>query len=371
MARLLLILSLCISISSFSQSMLPAPDHIVIVIMENHSFAQIIGSADAPYLNSLAKSSHTALFTQSYAVAYPSLPNYLCLFSGCNQGVTDDTSPTTIPFTSDNLGRQLIDAGKTFISYAEDLPYPGFGDESSGLYVRRHNPAVFWMGEGPNQLPASVIQPLTAFPKDFNLLPTVCYVIPNNVNNMHDGTIAQGDSWLNTHFPGYIQWAKTNNSLLILTFDEDDKSQDNQIVTIFAGQMVKSGSYSQKINHYSILRTIEEMYGLPYACNASTAQPITGCWDITGLTPSKDTDNQISVYSNSTLQNIKIVISNDSLINDLKLSVMDIHGVKLKEVTFSSSVTTIPLYELSAGVYVYLITANKKTLQKGKMVITK
>lgn len=369
MARLILILLLCISAASFSQPPLPVPDHIVIVILENHAYSQIIGSADAPTINSLANSSNAALFTQSYALTYPSQPNYLALFSGCNQGVIDNAPPLAMPFSTPNLARQLLDAGKTFITYAEDLPHPGYEGESSGHYVRRHNPAVFWLGNGPNQLPDSVIQPLTAFPSDFSLLPTVSYVIPNNINNMHDGTVAQGDSWVYTHLSSYIQWAKTNNSLFILTFDEDNKTEENRITTIFSGEMIKTGSYSQRINHYSILRTIEDMHGLPYACHAATAEPITGCWDFSDHPPTKDTDKQISVYSNSTPRALTVVIAKDSLIHDLKLSVMNIHGAKLKEVTIVSTPSTIPLSEFGAGMYLYQVINNQGTLQCGKIVI--
>lgn len=369
MARLLLIFTICLSLSSFSQSILPVPDHIVIVVMENHSYSQIIGSKEAPNINTLAKSSNVALFTQSYGATYPSQPNYISLFSGCSQGIIDDTPPKNIPFTTANLGRQLIDAGRTFISFAEDLPHTGFGGETSGNYVRRHNPAVYWMGDGTNQLPSTSIQPFTAFPRDFNLLPTVCFVIPNNVNNMHDGTVAQGDKWIYTHLFNYIQWAKTHNSLFILTFDEDDKSQDNQITTIFAGNMVKAGRYSKKINHYSILRTIEDMYHLPFACNAATVETISSCWEVTDSTPSIHQNNQIAVVSNSTLRYITVMILKDSLLKNLKLSILNIQGAKLKEIPVLASVSNVSLNDLSAGVYVYLIADNNKIIQKGKIVL--
>ena len=95
---------------------------------------------------------------------------------------------------------------------------------------------------------------------------------------MHDGSISTGDSWVKNHMDSYIQWAKTHNSLFILTFDEDDDSHGNQIVTIFNGSMVKSGKYSSQINHYNVLRTIEQEYGLSYAGNAANATCLTTCW---------------------------------------------------------------------------------------------
>jgi hypothetical protein len=95
---------------------------------------------------------------------------------------------------------------------------------------------------------------------------------------MHDGTIAQGDTWLQSNLDAYAQWAKSHNSLLIVTWDEDDSSQSNQIPTIFYGAGVKTGRYAERINHYSVLRTMEDMYGLPYAGAASSATSITDVW---------------------------------------------------------------------------------------------
>ena len=122
------------------------PDHIVIAILENHSYSQIIGSTAAPFINSLANDTLSALFTDSHGITYPSQPNYLILYSGSAQGVTNDQVPSANPFTTPNLGRQLTDAGKTFITYSEDLPEAGFNGATSGYYVRKHNPVANWMG---------------------------------------------------------------------------------------------------------------------------------------------------------------------------------------------------------------------------------
>lgn len=369
MKRLLTILLLYISFHSFSQTNLPVPDHIVIVIFENRAYNQIIGSPEAPHINALVNSSNTALFTQSYAIEYPSQPNYLDLFSGCNQGVTDPSIPQGIPFTTPNLARQLLDAGKTFITYSEDLPYEGFNGESSGYYVRRHNPVTNWIGDGPNQVPASVNQPFTAFPSDFNLLPTVSFVVPNLMNDMHDGSIAQGDQWMHDHLSKYIQWAKSHNSLFILTFDEDDHSMNNQIVTIFSGEKIKRGKYSRKINHYSVLRTIEDIYRLPYACNAATARPITNCWMGIDIDPSDLHEEDIWVYHHQTGKSIRLEIPEDYLLNDLKFALTDIHGASTRELNIQAHQLTIPLDGLSSGVYIYQLKKQKKVLKKGKLMV--
>src|SRR5690349_1251893 len=87
---------------------IPRYDHVVIVVMENHTYGQILGSASAPYINKVARDSDAALFTASFALTHPSQPNYLQLFSGSNQGVTDDKVPGGLPFKTANLGAELI-----------------------------------------------------------------------------------------------------------------------------------------------------------------------------------------------------------------------------------------------------------------------
>lgn len=301
----LFLLLITLHLNSFGANGVPAPDHVVIVVLENHGYSEIIGSTSAPNINALAADPYSALFTHSFAVAHPSQPNYIDFYSGCNQGVTTDNVPSNYPFTTVNLGRQLIDSGRTFITYSESLPNVGYNGATSGTYARKHNPAANWVGSGTNQIPVTTNQPFTAFPSsNFTALPTVCYVIPNMTDDMHNGTdpsrIVLGDSWVHNNLNNYIQWAKTHNSLLILTFDENDNSAGNQITTIFNGAMVQAGQYSDTINHYSVLRTIEDMFNLPYACNAATASTITNCWLIpAGITSSElMNETKFSVYPN-------------------------------------------------------------------------
>ena len=248
----------------------PRPDHVVIVIFENTSQSKIINNPSAPYFNQLAATG--ANFTSSFAIEHPSQPNYLDLFSGSNQGVTSDSCPHT--FSTTNEASQLIAAGLSFTGYSEDLPSAGSTTCQSGKYARKHNPWVNF-----TNVPASANQPLTAFPADFTKLPTVSWVVPNLCNDIHDCSVATGDKWLKAHLDAYAQWAKTHNSLLITTFDEDDFSSSNRIATIFNGQQVKPGAYSGRIDHFSVLRTIEDMYSLPYAGRAAQATSITNVWN--------------------------------------------------------------------------------------------
>jgi phosphatidylinositol-3-phosphatase len=258
------------------------PAHVVVVIMENHSYSEIIGSPNAPYLNNTL-AANGAVLTNSRAVEHPSQPNYLDLFSGSNQGSHDDALPAGQPFSTPNLGALLQAQGLTFATYSEDLPSVGFNGDSyttvagQNQYQRKHNPAANWMGnDAPanNHLLPSTNQPFTAFPTTdvgFSTLPTISFVVPNEQNDMHDGTVAMADTWLSNNIEAYRAWAATHNSILIITWDEDDSSQSNQIPTIITGQNIRPGNYSESsieraagvgVDHFNMLRTLENLYGL-------------------------------------------------------------------------------------------------------------
>jgi len=242
---------------------------VVIVLEENHGYSEIIGSPEAPYINRLA--ARGASFTQSFGITHPSQPNYLALFSGSTHGVTGDSCPHT--FSAPNLASELTAAGKTFAGFSEGLPSVGSQVCNAGKYARKHCP---WTNF--TNVPSSDNQPVTSFPTNFSDLPTVSWVIPNLDYDMHDGTVEQADTWLKTNLASYVAWAQNNNSLLIITWDEDADTDVNQIPTIFVGPMVKPGKYSEKINHYSVLRTLEAIYGLPYAGKSASVNTITDIW---------------------------------------------------------------------------------------------
>jgi hypothetical protein len=243
-------------------------DHIVIVVEENHSYREIYNNPKAPYMNQLMNNG--ANLVNHYATRHPSQPNYLDLFSGSNQGVTSDKQPKTM-FKTDNLAAELIKHGYTFGGYSESQPKVGFNGpyDHTFKYARKHNP---WTNF--TNVPASANMPFTSFPKEYSKLPTVSFVIPNMDHDIHDGTIKQADDWLKNNLSGYVKWAQTHNSLFILTWDEDDMSAQNKIPTAFVGPMVKKGTYTQKSDHFSLLRTIEDLYGLPAVGASKTANPI-------------------------------------------------------------------------------------------------
>ena len=289
---------------------LPVYDHIVIVVEENKDVDQILGGRfDTPYIKQLA--TEGAVFSRMYAEEHYSQGNYFWLFSGSNQNVGFfDRVPSRAnhpdyPFRASNLGSELISKGLTFKGYAEDLPAIGSEVEfdppgchgNDCVYGRKHVPWVSFANV-PNGTTVETSSNLrfADFPSDYSKLPTVAFVIPNLNNDMHNGnldtSIAIGDAWLKRNLDGYYQWAKTHNSLLIVTFDENDDrvgyagltnpfvslnpayppnynqfrlDLQNRMVTIFAGARIKPGVYPEGrgITHVNILRTIEAMYGLP------------------------------------------------------------------------------------------------------------
>jgi acid phosphatase len=283
---------------------LPVYDHVVIVVEENKDYDQIIDNPAAPYINFTLRE-EGANFTQMYSEEHNSEGNYFWLFSGSNQNVgfkdvvpSEKTHGKNYPFKAPNLGAALIAKKLKFKGYAEDLPAIGstveYTKNKAGdkIYARKHVPWISF-DNVPNGVTVETSSNLRFcdFPKDkakFDTLPTVAIVVPNQENDMHNGkpkeNIPRGDAWLKKNLDAYYQWAKKNNSLLIVTWDESDnksyylgltnpfvlpKNQyrrdlQNHIPTIFAGAHIKPGDYPEGkgITHVNILRTLEAMYGL-------------------------------------------------------------------------------------------------------------
>jgi acid phosphatase len=245
------------SATSAAVPVLPSPDHVVIVVMENRSYADIISGNDAPFLQELGR--RGALFVNSYAVEHPSEPNYFALLTGSTQNVHDDNY---YAFDEPTLAGQLAHVNRTFLGYAE-----------SGS-PRKHNP---WESFKETR---DLGRDFSRFPRDFTTLPTVSFVVPDNDDDMHDGSTRDGDTWLLRHLSAYADWCRDHNSLLIVTFDEDDNTNDNHIPTIIYGAHVKPGRYHDEINHFTILRTLQALYGLPPLARSADEQPITDIWTV-------------------------------------------------------------------------------------------
>jgi acid phosphatase len=253
-----------------SAATVPRFSHVVVVTEENQDFGRL--ADQAPYLTSLAAKG--ALFTNSHGVVHPSEGNYVALYSGDTNGLTDDSCGARV--SKPNIYTQL--AGSV-TNYSESKPADPCGT-SGGRYSPWHNAATYFAN-----VPASASQDLARFPTDFARLPKVSYVAPNMDDDMHDGSVAAGDAWLKRHLGSYASWATTHNSLLVVTTDEDSGTDANHIYTLFSGAGIKPGTYGESINHYSVLRTIEAAFGRPGLGRAATTAPITNVFDSTAKKP--------------------------------------------------------------------------------------
>jgi hypothetical protein len=162
-----------------------------------------------------------------------------------------------------NVGSPMIGAGLNLSFY--EGGFTGFFETTS---PQKHNP---WQSFSDS---LSLGSDFSNWPTDFTQLPAISFVVPNLTDDMHDGTIAQGDTWLQTHLDSYIQWAKSHNSVFILVFDEDDGSQSNQVLALSVGAGITVGSDNTVYNHYSTLRSMEAAFNVSFLGAAATAVPL-------------------------------------------------------------------------------------------------
>ena len=239
-------------------------DRIVVIVMENHSYSQIVNNTSAPYLNSLIH--RYGLATNYTGVAHPSEPNYLALFSGSTQGVTDDA---VHDFSGGNLADQLEAHGRTWRVVAENVPggcYRGAtfygGPDGGGWYARKHEPAVMFKGIAGNAVRCAKITDLRHFSltaANFQL------VVPNMCHDMHDCSVGVGDAFLKGLVSPIIANPAFAHTLVVITFDEgtDAVGGGGRVVTVLIGPTVRRAARSSVAHtHYSLLRTIENAWSL-------------------------------------------------------------------------------------------------------------
>ena len=280
----------------------PAAPHIMVVMMENESQNELIGSPDAPNTNALADQYGEA--TQSYAIAHPSLPNYLELLSGSDSGVTDDGAPSSegIPASTTTLANQLEKAGISWKAYMESMPSAGYtgGDTTccGGQYYQHHNPFVYY--PSVTSLPdfTSRMVPSTSIMGDLDspAPPDFVWVTPNGADDMHDGPTnangdvnpSVGDAWLGS-FVSQVQstgWY-AQGGRIVVEWDEGADSDTSgvghaggggggHIVTIVVSAALKAKPQQDAtpVNTAGVLRSIEGAYGLPHLADA--ADPSNG-----------------------------------------------------------------------------------------------
>lgn len=248
----------------------PKFDHIVIIVMENKSTDDIIGSNNAPFINSLLLKG--SFLNNYHAVAHPSLPNYLALIGGSTFGISSDC--TTCYLNQPNLIDWLETKQKSWKAYMESMPSSCFiGD--SGDYAQKHNPFIYFNDIRLNPNRCKNIVPFSQLSADLskpNTAPNFIWISPNLCHDMHNCSIQTGDTWLSQQIPQILSSKLFINqsSLFILTWDENDSvlTLNNQIPTILIGSGVKQ-NYKSNIyyTHYSLLHTIESSWNLPTLTN--------------------------------------------------------------------------------------------------------
>jgi acid phosphatase len=230
------------------------------------------------YFNSLA--SKYGLATQYYADTHPSIGNYFMLTTG--QIITNnDSFCSTI--SNDNVVRHLLTAGKTWKSYAESLPYAGYTGCGSGEYAKKHNPLAFF-SDVANSSEKYNLVPFTQFAKDLanNALPQFSFIVPNLLDDAHDGTLQQADSWLKTNIAPLIASPTfQKDGVLIIVFDESTDSDTahggGHVAAVVIAPKVKPGYKSTTLyQHQNTLRTLMQALGVQtYPGAASSATPMS------------------------------------------------------------------------------------------------
>jgi phosphatidylinositol-3-phosphatase len=259
----------------------PVPDftHVVVVVFENHEAVSIDGSHSAPTFRALGR--RYARLTDYTAVAHPSLPNYLALVSGSTQGITSDCTDCVVRGSS--LADTLAAAGKTWKTYAEDLPYPGFTGGSAGRYAKKHDPFLYFRDVAASRARRDRVVPFPQLARDLarHRLPDFSLLIPNLCDDMHDCSIATGDAWLKAHVAPLLRAPALRGGVVFVVFDEGvtGLGGGGRVEALALGPTVRRGStFARATNHYGLLRTIEDAWRLPRLGFSRTATPIGGIW---------------------------------------------------------------------------------------------
>jgi phosphatidylinositol-3-phosphatase len=254
-------------------------DHVFVIVMENHSYSEVWGTSATPYTNSLV--ANWAHATNFFAITHPSLPNYLDLYAGSNHGITTDCDPSSsCHITGTSLLDEFLAKGLTAKGYFDGMTTP-CTLTNPGTYRAHHDPLIYfddmWTNTAPGSLCYTHVRPFGDLATDLTsaaTTPNWAFVKPDNCHDTHDCSITTGDTWLSQTVPTILSSpaCTVETCLVQLTWDEDDGSQGNKVLTVFAGSGAKTGfADATAYNHYSLLRTTEDIFGLPYQANDATA----------------------------------------------------------------------------------------------------
>ena len=256
--------------------------HVVVVMMENAEYGEVIGSGSAPYVNALAR--RYGLATHSYAITHPSLPNYLALTGGSTDGIESDC--TSCAVSAPNLVDQLQAAGISWKAYLEGLPHPCFLGAQAGSYAKKHDPFAYYQDIADSQTRCRLLVGFESLAADLRAgtLPTFAWVSPNLCDDGHDCSLRAADGFLARTLPALLRELGPHG-FLILTWDEGSSdagccgvAAGGHIATILAGPDVRPGGREDRpLDHYGALATIERALGLAPLGGAAEAR--TGSLD--------------------------------------------------------------------------------------------
>jgi hypothetical protein len=266
-----------VSLASPAKVAQPHSSHVIVVMMENAEYGEVLGNSSAPYVNSLAR--RYGLMTQSYAIGHPSLPNYLALTSGSTQGIDSDCTDCSVSAT--NIVDQLQRAGITWGAYLEDFPSPCFTGAQSGGYAKKHNPFAYYTDIVGSPKRCRQLKGFGALAGDLRAgrLPTFAWISPNLCDDGHDCGLATADRFLARTVPALLRGLGPQG-FLVLQWDEgtnDDgccggAARGGHIATIVAGPQVRRGArWASPIDQYGVLASIEQALGLPALGGAADA----------------------------------------------------------------------------------------------------
>lgn len=273
---------------SLDDERVPAFRHALVVVFENKERGEVVGNPAAPTFAALAR--QYATISAYEAVAHPSLPNYLALVSGSTQGIHSDCTSCLVRAT--NLADILQRAGLSWKTYAEGLPRPGFTGASAGLYAKKHDPFLYFGDIAHDPSRRARVVPLGQLRRDLaaGRLPDFALVIPNLCHDMHDCPVASGDQWLRRTIVPLLREPALARSVVFVVFDEGatDTGGGGQVAALALGPLVRPGSHSKRqTNHYGLLRTLEDAWGLSPLGHSAEARPITGIWQRDARRPSR------------------------------------------------------------------------------------
>jgi phosphatidylinositol-3-phosphatase len=262
--------------STAADTPIPTFEHVIVVVFENKESADVLGGRAAPTFSAYTR--RFASMTRYYGVTHPSLPNYLALVSGSTQAITSDCTECIVE------GRSLVDtlegAGRSWKAYLEGLPEPGFLGAVSGRYAKKHNPFAYFRSVIDRPARRARLVSLTQLALDLRArrLPHFSLVVPDLCHSMHDCPVSAGDEWLRQTIPPLLQLPRT---VVFIVFDEgvSHVHGGGHVPALVVGTAVRPHARFRRVmDHYGLLRTIEQAWGLPRLGLSARATPITGIW---------------------------------------------------------------------------------------------